>query len=175
VERHLDPFVDAASRVVEARWHVQPVIARSESVDPAAYDGAPYPVTEDVPTLLAHAHTALVKSGTTTLQAALAGVPMVIAYRTHPATFWLARRLVKVEHVGLVNLVGGARVAPELLQDRASPGALAAALIPLVDEGPARQAALTGLGSVRQALELPGRGTAAERVTTLAAELLDSP
>ncbi|NIP81678.1 MAG: lipid-A-disaccharide synthase, partial [Gemmatimonadetes bacterium] len=138
VDRHLGPFTAAARRVVDARWHVQPVIARSPDVDPAAYDGAPFPLTTDGVALLAHAHAALVKSGTTTLETALAGVPMVIAYRTHPATFWLARRLVDVDHIGLANLVAGRRIAAELLQEDATPAALAEALLPLVDEGPAR-------------------------------------
>jgi lipid-A-disaccharide synthase len=175
VERHLAVFTEAARRVVDARWHVQPVIARSEGVPEAAYAGAPYPVTTDAPSLLAHAHAALVKSGTTTLESALAGVPMVIAYRTHPATFWLARRLVEVDHVGLANLVAGRRIAPELLQDEATPEALARALLPLVDEGPARRQALDGLQSVQEALKREDGGTAAGGVAELAAELLEAP
>jgi lipid-A-disaccharide synthase len=173
VARHMAPFLDAARRVVEARWHVQPVIASSAGVAPRAYADLPFAVTDDGASLLAHAHVGLVKSGTTTLEAALAGVPMVIAYRTHPATFWLARRLVEVDHVGLVNLVAGDRVAPELLQDQATPDALARALIPLVDEGPARQAALARLAAVQSSLELAGPGTASERVAALAAELVE--
>lgn len=173
VERHLTPFVAAARRVVESRWHVQPVIARSTDVDAAAYRDVPFPLTDDGQSLLAHAHAALVKSGTTTLEAALAGVPMVIAYRAHPVTFWLARRLVEVDHVGLANLVAGRRVAPELLQDDVTAPALAAALLPLIDEGPARQAALDGVGTVRESLRLAGPETAADRVAGLAAELLE--
>lgn len=174
VQRHLSVFREAAGRVVDARWHLQPVIARSPDVDEAAYAGSEYPMTTDGRSLLAHAHAALVKSGTTTLETALAGVPMVIAYRTHPATFWLARRLVRVEHVGLVNLVANRRIAPELLQGEATPRALAAALLPLVDEGPARAAALQGVGEVQAALRPEGTATAADRVADMAAELLDS-
>jgi lipid-A-disaccharide synthase len=173
VERHLDTFVAAAARVVEARWHVQPVIARSPDIPEAAYGEAPFPLTADGRSLLAHAHAALVKSGTTTLQAALAGVPMVIAYRTHPVTFWLARRLVEVEHVGLANLVAGRRVAPEVLQEDVTPTRLADLLLPLVDEGPARTATLQGLGAVQAALRLDGQATAAERVADMAAEILE--
>ncbi len=173
VERHLEPFVAAAKRVVEARWHVQPVIARSPDVPESAYRAASYPVAEESRTLLAHAHVALVKSGTTTLEAALAEVPMVIAYRTHPATYWLARRLVKVDHVGLANLVAGSRVAPELLQDEVTPATLAGQLLPLVDEGPTRDAALRGLRSVRDALHVDEPGTTAERVASLAGEILE--
>lgn len=173
VERHLDTFIEAARHVVESRWHLQPVIARASDVPAEAYGDAPFPVTTDGPSLLAHAHVALVKSGTTTLETALAGVPMVIAYRTHGLTFWLARRLVDVEHVGLANLVAGRRIAPELLQDDATPAALAAALLPLVDEGPARRQALDGVQGVQRALRRADGGTAAGGVVELAAELLD--
>mgnify|MGYP006173688263 CR=1 FL=1 len=173
IERHLEPFLEAARRVVEARWHLQPVVARSPNVPAEAYAGVPFPVTTQARPLLAHAHVALVKSGTTTLETALAGVPMVIAYRTSPLTWWLARRLVKVEHVGLANLVAGRRIAPELLQDDATPAALAAAILPLVDEGPARAAALEGAREVQAALRPDGVGSAAERVAELAAELLE--
>jgi lipid-A-disaccharide synthase len=99
---------------------------------------------------------------------------MVIAYRTHPATFWLARRLVKVEHVGLANLVAGRRVAPELLQEQVTAAALAERLLPLVDEGPARQEALAGMDSVRENLRLDGTSTAADRVAAMAAEILEA-
>ena len=175
VERHLEPFCQAAARVVEARWHIQPVVARSTDVPAEAYQDSPFPITDDGRSLLAHAHAALVKSGTTTLETALAGVPMVIAYRTHPLTFWLARRLVEVDHVGLANLVAGKRVAPELLQDDVTAKALADALLPLIDEGPARRAALDGLEGVQRALEPDGARTAAGRVAALAAELLEAP
>ena len=174
VERHLEAFTGAAERVLEARWHVQPVVARSTDVAESAYGAVPFPVTTDGRSLLEHAHAALVKSGTTTLETALAGVPMVIAYRTHPLTFRVARRLVDVEHVGLANLVAGRRIAPELLQDEATPEALARALLPLVDEGPARQTALEGVRDVQEALRPDGTGTAGARVASLAAEILEA-
>ncbi len=174
VERHLEPFLEAARRVVAARWHIQPVVARSPDVPASAYADIEIPVTTDGAALLANAHVALVKSGTTTLEAALAGVPMVIAYRTHPLTFWLARKLVDVEHVGLANLVAGRRIAPELLQDDVTPAKLTAALIPLVDEGPARQAALAGVRGIRDALRPAGDGSAAARVAGLAADILEA-
>jgi lipid-A-disaccharide synthase len=173
VERHVSCFVQAAQQVVAARWHLQPVIARSVNVPPGAYGSPPFPVSGDGPTLLAHAHAALVKSGTTTLQAALACVPAVIAYRTHPATFWLARRLVEVEHVGLANLVAGARIFPELLQDEATPEALTRHLLPLIDEGPARDAALAGARRVREALRSPDGRPAAVQVAALVAAVLE--
>ena len=90
-------------------------------------------------------------------------------------TYWLAERLVKVDHVALANLVAGARVVPELLQDQATPQALAAAVSPLIDEGStARQRMIAALAGVRHKLESAeaGGGNTAERVVGLAAELL---
>ena len=124
--------------------------------------------------LLAHARAALVKSGTGTLEAALAGTPLVIAYRAHPLTFWLARRLVRVPQIGLVNLVAGEPVAPEYIQDNATPDALARAVTPLLEEGEARARMLEGLARVRASLapQQDGAGSVADRVARLAAELL---
>ncbi len=71
---------------------------------------------------------ALVKSGTSTLELALAGVPMVVAYRMNPISGAIAKRLVKIPFAGLVNLLAGREVAPELLQDNCTPPRLEAAL-----------------------------------------------
>lgn len=174
VGRHLGVFVAASAHVRERLPDVQPVIAASSAVPAAAYDAAALPRTTDGWALLHHARAALVKSGTSTLQAALAGTPLVVTYRVHPATFRLAQRLVRVPHVGLVNLVAGERIAPELLQDEATPLRLAAALLPLLDaDSSERRAALRGLERVRLALAScdPAR-TVADRVTDLAVELI---
>ncbi len=176
VRKHLDIFVETAVRIRSARPHVQPVVARSPSVPAEMFDGTPFPLTADTRSLLGVARAALVKSGTTTLEAALAGTPMVIAYRTSALTFALARRLVRVEHIGLVNLVAGERLVPEFVQDEATPGALVEALSPfLADGSPARERVVGGLARVRTALHAPGDGAAstADRVAALAAELVE--
>src|SRR5207247_9909869 len=73
------------------------------------------------------------KSGTTTLEAAIADLPMVITYRVHPISSFIAFRLVQVPWVGLVNLVAGYEVAPEFLQRRATADDLAGGVLPLLD------------------------------------------
>lgn len=71
---------------------------------------------------------ALTSSGTATLELAIAGVPMVVAYRANPVTVAIARRIVQVDHIALANIVAGRRVAPEFLQQECT----AARLVPAV-------------------------------------------
>jgi hypothetical protein len=77
-------------------------------------------------TALCAAHFALVASGTATLEAGLIGTPMVIVYKMHPITAWLARRVLCIPYIGLVNIVAGRPVVPELLQEALCPQTLAA-------------------------------------------------
>ncbi len=173
VAKHLELFSEAATRLRSARPHIQAVIARSGAVPAELYSGADFPHTMDGRALLAHAQAALVKSGTTTLEAALMGTPMVIAYRTSALTFALAKRLVRVEHIGLVNLVAGRRLVPEFVQDEATAGALVEAVSPFLSESPARRQVVQGLAEVRAALRAHDvGGSTAERVAALADELL---
>lgn len=173
VRRHLALFEGAAERVCARRPDVQPVIASGPAVPEALYAAARYPRTSDSGALLAHAAAALAKSGTTTLQAAVAGTPLVVAYRMHPLSYAIARRVVEVDHVGLVNLVAGERLAPEFIQAAATPDALADALLPLLEDGPERARMLAGLARVRAALAAPaGAHDAAERVAAMAADIL---
>jgi lipid-A-disaccharide synthase len=128
-------------------------------------------VRGDPMTLFAAADAALAKSGTTTLEAALAGTPMVVAYKVHPVSWAVFQRVRTVRWVSLVNLVAEREIVPELLQDRASAVELAAQVRPLLNPADPRTVAQDqGLAIVRERLGSPGAST---RVAALAAELID--
>jgi len=136
---------------------------RAAGVDVRVIEGDTY-------NLIAAADLALVTSGTATLECALLECPMVIVYRVSPVTMLVARLLVRgVQHIGMPNIVAGHEVVPELLQRRATGQEIAAAARAIL-ESPARHAAIVGeLRDVRRRL---GRGGAAGRAATIAAELL---
>ena len=171
VRSHARLFSDAAGLVRGKLPEVQPVIAQAAGIGDAAFEDCPWPRVPHAAELLEFAHVALTKSGTSTLQCALSLTPMVIAYRMNPLTYRIARRVVDVEHIGLVNLIAGERVAAEYVQDEATPAALAAAVAEISRAGPARERTLEALQSVRSRLAGDARG-AAVHVADIVADLL---
>lgn len=105
---------------------------------------------------------ALAKSGTTSLELAVAGVPQVVAYRVNPLTAAIVRRLITVPHASLVNLLAGETVVPELLQERCTPDALAEALAPLLTDVDAAAAQRAAFGHVLAQLRPAGGLTPSE-------------
>ena len=174
VRRHLELFSSAAALAVAKNPRVQPVIGVPRGIDRGVYGGALWPLVESTGgMLLQYATAALVKSGTTTLEAGIAGTPMVVVYRMAPLSYALARRVVKVPHIALANLIAEKRVVPEFVQDAATPQALADALLPLLDEqSPERREMIEGLSAIRGRLGGPG---ASARVAEIAGELLAGP
>lgn len=169
IDRHLDAFVATANllRIRNPSLKVVVSAAPHVRIDPQR---CPYPlVHESSLPILRAADAAMCKSGTTTLEAAVAGCPHVVAYKTHPLTYFAARRLVKIPHIGLVNVVAGREVAREFIQQDLDPAIVARAIEPLMEpEGPTRQLMLRDLESVRAKLGTPG---AAGRVAAMALEL----
>jgi lipid-A-disaccharide synthase len=115
---------------------------------------------------LASCGAALVASGTATLECALLGVPMVVGYRLNPLSYGVARVLVRVPHVALVNLVAGRRLVPELVQDAFTVDALAEQLPALL--GSLGEAQRAGLSEVSRRLGEPG---ASDRAAAAVLEL----
>ncbi|HJQ52528.1 MAG TPA: lipid-A-disaccharide synthase [Gemmatimonadaceae bacterium] len=168
IDRHIDDFVATAKELQKRIRGLKVLVSVAPTV---ALDSARCPfrlVHSASLSVLRAADAGLCKSGTTTLEASIADCPLIVAYRTGRISFALARRLVKVANIGLVNVVAGREVAREFIQDAIQPAAMADALAELLSDTPERRAVLTGLAEVRAKL---GTAGAADRVAEMASAL----
>jgi len=188
IRRNLPVLRDAVRLLRVRRADLEIVLVRADSIPaelPREVAGPDVDawrvVTGPHLALLAASDVVLVASGTATVEGLLANVPMVVVYRLHPLTFWLARRLVKVPFVAMANLVSddgsGKGTVPELVQGDATPERVAAEAGAYLDD-PARSAA-TRARLARGLEELgppgaPGR-TADALVAALAASAPERP
>jgi len=120
--------------------------------------GLPIEMVRDARAALYHARASIVASGTATVEAALIGNPFVVVYRVSPVTYWIAKRVVTVPHVAMVNLVADKRIVPELIQDDFTAGRIVQELEPLLADGLARSKMMAELAAVGRKLH-GGRGS----------------
>jgi lipid-A-disaccharide synthase len=141
--------------------------------------------TEAAREALHHARASVVASGTATVLAAIVGNPFVVVYRVSPLTFALAKKLVEYPEefppmldldgnppVAMPNLIAGKRIVPELLQSRFTAANVAAALAPLLADGPQRETQIDALAAVRVRLTRPDSASPIDRVAEAVITLL---
>lgn len=133
--------VEDSVRAVAAGWHPAPILVRDIA---EKYDA------------FAAAEAGIIKSGTSSLEVALAGVPMVVGYRVNPITAAIVRRLVKVQYVSIVNLLAKRSIIPELLQEECTPEKLSAELVRLLTDPAAAAAQREGFAGVFDMLRPEG-------------------
>jgi lipid-A-disaccharide synthase len=109
-------------------------------------------LTDDARASLLHARVGVVASGTATVEAALIGTPFVMVYRLAGLTWTFGRHLVNLSHYGMVNLVAGRRVVPELIQDGFTAESVEAEVRRLLPDGPPRSTMVAALDEVRHKL-----------------------
>jgi lipid-A-disaccharide synthase len=170
IERHLESFGAVARELQRRRPGLRVVVSVAPTIR-LDESHLPYPMVRaqsfDV---LRAADVALCKSGTTTLEAAVAGCPCAVVYKTSAITYWIAKQLVSIPHIGLLNVVAGREVAPEFVQEAFTTKAVANALEPLfAADSPSRVRMLDGMADVRRMLGTPG---AAGRVADMASAML---
>jgi lipid-A-disaccharide synthase len=174
IEMHASLVLDAAARIVEARPDFRFIVPLVSRTTRDAFVEAQHRGGHDVlPLTILYGHAgealrasdiALVASGTATLEAALARCPHVIFYRVSALTASIVRRKLLVPWVGLPNVLAGRFVVPELLQDDATPGNLAQAMMNLFDDTVTRRRIEALFGEMRDALALDTGAIAADAV-----------
>jgi lipid-A-disaccharide synthase len=176
IRRNLPVLRDAVRLLRGRHPGVEVVLVQADSIpadlltDVAGPDLASWSVvTGPHLALLAAADVVLVASGTATVEGLLAGIPMVVVYRVHPLTFWLARRIVKVPFVAMANLVSddgsGTSAVPELLQGDATPERIAAEAAAFLEDPGLRARTRARLTRGLEELGAPGApGRTAEAV-----------
>jgi lipid-A-disaccharide synthase len=165
-------LIEAAEKLAHREPKTKFVLAQASTIEdnllqPLLRQGS-LPVTlvkEQASEVMAVSDLVLVASGTATLQAAVVGIPMVLFYRTTAWEFWIASFFLRVKWIGLVNLVAGRSIVPELLQDEATGQRLYEEAIRILEDRSAYDEMKRDLAKVRAALGEPGASTrAAEAV-----------
>ena len=169
IERHLDVFIETAKRLQRDDPQLEVIVSSAPNVtiDPAR---CPFRVVKASSwTIFRAADAALCKSGTTTLEAAVAGCPLIVAYRAGAIDFAIASQIATVTDIGMVNIIAQRRIVPEFLQDEVTADRMAPVLKALLDPSSTRRETMVrDLAAVRESL---GDRGAAARVAALALQM----
>jgi len=171
VEMLLPVLLKAAAQLVLAEPGTQFILAQASSINDnliqALLQNSPVPVRvvyDKASEVMALSDVLFIASGTATLQAAVVGTPMVLLYKTTPLTYRLARWLINVKWIGLVNLVADRSIVPELIQDEATGERLCQEVLRLLHDPSAYNGMKEGLRQVRDSLGEPGATSRAAQV-----------
>jgi lipid-A-disaccharide synthase len=179
VTRNLPVMLAAAENIRQRFGHTRFLVSRAPTVEAGlmrrivAGSGVDVDfeiVTEPVSQIFKCCRLVIAVSGTVTLEAAISETPAVIVYKVSPLSYWLGRALIKIRHIGLVNLIAGKTVVPELIQQDASPEKIAGEVLNMLSDQDRMAEIKSGL---REARALLGSGGASQRVAGLAMEMLD--
>jgi lipid-A-disaccharide synthase len=176
VRRHLPLLIETAKLLRRFEPTVKFVLAESPHVPNEIYHKflqhepgitRAFGVSHSV---LAHANVSIVKSGSTTIEAAYFGNPFVVYYKVAPLSYHIGKRVIKVPFIAMPNLLVNERAVPELIQHEANPEQIAAQVFPLLTVPAEIEAARAKLKKVRAQL---GEHGAAKRVAEMARELFE--
>jgi lipid-A-disaccharide synthase len=176
IRRHLPVMLNAARILIQKLPSVQFILPvagtlSTEFVSAVAGDfpGKLIFVRDHIYDAIGAMDIAMVASGTATLETALAGTPMIIVYRVSPLTYAVGRMFIHVDHIGIVNIIAGKTIVPELIQDDVTPGKMADVIIQILSDEKKYGEMKRNLANVREKLGQPG---ASHRAAELAYGLM---
>jgi lipid-A-disaccharide synthase len=176
VSRLLPVMLDTAAIVVDLIPEVHFLVPlaptiRREQINPYL-NGRNLPltvVTDSTHEVIRACEMIVAASGTVTLEAAILGTPLVVVYKVNPLTYWLGKRLVKVNHLALANIIAGETVAPELIQHEVTPERIAREAMKIFNDDRRKEWIKRRLQDVRHELGTPG---ASGKAAAIALELM---
>lgn len=179
IGRNLPHMLAAASQIHQRIKGVRFIVSNAPAIEDAFLEGfvAPYRnvldidlAAGDISAVLTRCTLVVAASGTVTLEAAIHGVPMVIVYRISPLSYMLGRALVRVDHIGLANIIAGERVVPELLQEDAAPSRIAKTVTDFLQDREMLERLREKLLTIRSQL---GQTGASDKTAEIALAMID--
>jgi lipid-A-disaccharide synthase len=171
-------MIEAAERIRSRYEHLKCVLPRASTIPSELIEGLlkkssleVQVIQGDVYRVLKACDMALVASGTATLEAAILEVPMIIVYRVSFFSYWFGKMVVRVPFIGLVNLVAGEEVVPELIQGDVTPERLAQEAMDILEHDDKRRNMVRKLHALRETL---GQGSASEKTARIALEMIEA-
>jgi lipid-A-disaccharide synthase len=162
LDANLPPMLEAARLLGPGYEYLLPVAPTLKDSQVQAFaaqaKGSSVRVVHDARAVLQHARASIVASGTATVEAALIGNPFLVVYRVSRITYAVAQRVVRVAHVGMVNLIAGRRIVPELIQHDFTASKVVERLRPLLENEEARATMQSDLRSVGAKLRVNSEG-----------------
>ncbi len=191
IHDHLPVMLDAARLLTQRQGELEflvplaPTLSLSQRTEVLEIvkefgQGLTVRIVDDARGALFHTRASVVASGTATVEAALIGNPFVVVYRVSALTYAIAKRVVKVPHIAMANLIAGKRLVPELIQHDFTASNIVAQIQLLLPDGAARESMMKELGTIRERLGLShtqgrsGTPTSIDRVAAITLEELGS-
>ena len=175
IENLLPVMLDAAKKIKSDNPNLQIAVSRAatisgEMMTTIQANHSVKIVEKEIYELMSYAQAAIVASGTATLETACLKTPFIIVYRVAPLSFFIGKRVVKLSHIGLANIVAGEQVAKEFIQHHVDADNIAKAVKPLLFDDKVRRQARQSMGTVREKLGQPG---AAEKTAELVLDMIN--
>lgn len=177
IKRMLPVMLQAAEALHQQRPELQFLLPQADSISDAVLETFMQECRLPIKVIKQQAYDVIqccdaimTTSGTASLEIALLGIPMVIAYRLSTLTYWLGRLLVNIKFIGLPNIIAGRGIVRELIQDELTAKNLSEEILRLLQDGHHREACLAGLQEVKTQL---GQGGGTQKMAALIVEMLN--